>query len=83
MLKRLKAFFLNKYDNESYLLNARAQLLVTFELVFLILVLILQLAMTLVGSEAFFRCNKQRHREHLVRDEIAVRNQQLCQQGCL
>lgn len=55
MFTGLRFFFLNKYENVAYLLKARAQLLVTFEVVFLILILILQIAMTLVGSDAFLR----------------------------
>lgn len=54
----IRKFFLAPYIDGNYLLKARSQLLLSFELVFLALLVILQLAMILVGLDAFIRVGR-------------------------
>lgn len=58
MFTAIKSYFLEKYNDEDYLLKARAKLLLSFELVFLSLLIVLQLSMILVGMDAFLRVGK-------------------------
>lgn len=58
MFKAVKNFFLTPYRDSNYLLKARSGLLLSFELVFLILLVMLQLGMIFIGKEAFLRVGR-------------------------
>lgn len=58
MLNTMKNYFVAPYRDSSYLVRSLSQLLFAFELVFLLLLVILQLAMIFVGSEAFIRVGR-------------------------
>src|SRR6056297_542134 len=54
-MERIRQFFLASYSGTGYLMEARSRLLMVFDLVFIVLILLLQLSMAFVGWEDFLK----------------------------
>jgi len=54
-MERIRQFFLASYSGTGYLMESRSRLLMAFDLVFVVLVLLLQLSMAFVGWEDFLK----------------------------